>query len=614
METWTDSNPKTSRPWSGLLLLYLVAFLLLVMSWNRTADIVVDFGRELYVPWQMNEGVGLYRDLEYFNGPFSPIFNSVLFAVFGARKTVLVVANFCCLLGLLTLLYREFGRYQPAAVSCLQGLCVIVYAGFGHTSAMGNFNLITPYSHETTHGLLLSAAIFVILQRQRWKFGWQVVIGVLFGWVLGTKAEFGLACGGMLVAALWLRIWMGSERQNRLWLLLITTIAWTMGLSLGIAILWGFLYFNSNPFDAWQMLGSFKWILGSPVTQLAFYKKITGTDHLLYNLMGSGASLLSLALWMLGSYWLAKRKWNSPFPVIVCFALALLVGWPIVPVLMDGRMFTLLGAAILLWLLKDVFVGWNSRTIEQRSRTCQLITWFVFAEMMLAKMAFNPMLDFYGFVLAMPMAVGFASWILVEFPSSLAKGNPREPGDDSVRRPTRLVRGILLACIALDLFVFTSQSIRNLWSKTDSVRTVAETFQCDSIRGEDYMATLRFLDEIMEEEDSLLVLPEGVTLNFLLKKGSGVRYYNFMPPELVMFGLDNILETFRQSPPEFVVLWDRPVSGYQVPPFGSEEYGKELVDWVQENYKRIHQLGGGFRSRDGFGVDVYRRPRGQSED
>jgi hypothetical protein len=51
---------------------------MMVWTWQTWADVTIDFGRELYVPWQMTEGKVLYRDIAYFNGPFSPCVNYVL--------------------------------------------------------------------------------------------------------------------------------------------------------------------------------------------------------------------------------------------------------------------------------------------------------------------------------------------------------------------------------------------------------------------------------------------------------------------------------------------------------------------------------------------------------
>ena len=37
--------------------------------WSVGPDPLIDFGRELYVPWRITEGDVLYRDVAYFNGP-----------------------------------------------------------------------------------------------------------------------------------------------------------------------------------------------------------------------------------------------------------------------------------------------------------------------------------------------------------------------------------------------------------------------------------------------------------------------------------------------------------------------------------------------------------------
>ncbi|OGW84335.1 MAG: hypothetical protein A2987_06880 [Omnitrophica bacterium RIFCSPLOWO2_01_FULL_45_10] len=41
----------------SLLLFAAIGFLMLDLSWRKWPDLMVDFGRELYVPWQLNEGL-----------------------------------------------------------------------------------------------------------------------------------------------------------------------------------------------------------------------------------------------------------------------------------------------------------------------------------------------------------------------------------------------------------------------------------------------------------------------------------------------------------------------------------------------------------------------------
>lgn len=64
----TKRNYST-LPKHAVFLLSLTA-ILLFFSWRKWPDPLIDFGRELYVPWQLSLGKTLYLDISYFNGPF----------------------------------------------------------------------------------------------------------------------------------------------------------------------------------------------------------------------------------------------------------------------------------------------------------------------------------------------------------------------------------------------------------------------------------------------------------------------------------------------------------------------------------------------------------------
>ena len=72
----------------GIMLIgpILVAFSvggMLAWTWNVCPDPVIDYGREVYVPWRITQGQVLYRDINYFNGPLSPYLDALLFKLFG---------------------------------------------------------------------------------------------------------------------------------------------------------------------------------------------------------------------------------------------------------------------------------------------------------------------------------------------------------------------------------------------------------------------------------------------------------------------------------------------------------------------------------------------------
>ncbi|MEC8494386.1 MAG: hypothetical protein VXZ39_05665, partial [Planctomycetota bacterium] len=57
---------------AGWFAVALVGALAVAIGWDRGADPLIDFGRELYVPWRLTEGDVLHRDIAWFNGPLGP--------------------------------------------------------------------------------------------------------------------------------------------------------------------------------------------------------------------------------------------------------------------------------------------------------------------------------------------------------------------------------------------------------------------------------------------------------------------------------------------------------------------------------------------------------------
>ena len=51
------------------LALPVVGVTLAMVSWQKWQDLIVDFGQQVYVPWQLAEGQILYRDIFYIYGP-----------------------------------------------------------------------------------------------------------------------------------------------------------------------------------------------------------------------------------------------------------------------------------------------------------------------------------------------------------------------------------------------------------------------------------------------------------------------------------------------------------------------------------------------------------------
>jgi hypothetical protein len=113
-------------------------------------------------------------------------------------------------------------------------------------------------------------------------------------------------------------------------------------------------------------------------------------------------------------------------------------------------------------------------------------------------------------------------------------------------------------------------------------------------------------------DGTLVVMPEGVVVNYLARRRNPTRHLNFVPPEVEIFGEDAILADLRAAPPDFVALVHRDTREYRLPLFGID-YARRLRDWVHDEHRLATRAGAvplrPDRLEDGrTGFEVWARP------
>ena len=108
----------TGKPFADVSLVSGTLIVLLWFSGMKWPDVLVEFGRELYVPWMIDEGKVLYRDVLYFASPLSPYWNALWFRLFGPSLSVIVWVNIGLLFLLLLAMYRVI---HPGRHNCKRG-------------------------------------------------------------------------------------------------------------------------------------------------------------------------------------------------------------------------------------------------------------------------------------------------------------------------------------------------------------------------------------------------------------------------------------------------------------------------------------------------------------
>jgi hypothetical protein len=593
-------------PWAGPLSIAAAGIVMLVWTWGHWPDVLIDFGRELYVPWRITEGAVLYRDISYFNGPLSPYLNSLWFAIFGVGLRSLAICNIAIVALLVWLLYRMLARISgpfPATLACL--VFVTLFA-FGQLDTIGNYNYVSPYSHEVTHGLLLSflALTAFSAHRERGDAAFAAA-GCALGLVFLTKTEIFLAAGAALGAGLILHLWAQGAKPSAA-LRSVAALAGCALLGPGVALL---LLSTAMPFETALagILDPFASAFNPEVTSLRFYRWGMGTLFLseslekfgrwtaLYAALFVPAAMLALAL--------RKPGWHN-WAVAAGLAAAVLAFVSIDPlphwthaVRPLPLLLVLLGAGCFAMFLRELRRGEDSGSSVLR------LVLIVFSLVLLAKIILNVRLMHYGFALAMPgvmiLIVALTGWI----PAAIRAHHGFAPAFLAVSLATLLVAEFALLRV-VDL---------RLGRHLHTVASGVDAFHAGA-RAPYVSRVLADLASRTSPEDTLAVLPEGIMINYLSRRANPTPFTNFMPPELMLYGEDRILDAFRSAPPDYVLVVHKFTGEYGFPYFG-QDYGKALYYWVTKHYEPVQLYGQPpLQHISSFGIQVLRRIEGGREE
>ncbi len=606
-----DEPDMTSRRvWQQRAVLAVLLGVLAGLTWRKWGDPVVDFGCELYVPWQITQGKHLYRDMVWLGGPLAQYGNALAFAVFGVSLTTLIWVNLVLLAVLTELIRGYFARCVSPLAGLVAGLLFLSLFAFGQYGPLANYNYITPYRHEPVRGVLLAVgALYAATHAwQLWaetgphaarRVGWWLGLsGLLFGGVCLTKLEIALAAGLALFAGFAVSVARLGVRGQTLWKL----PGWFLGGTLVLPV--GFVTYL-----AWHMplplalrgaLGNLATVVVANPAQQAFYRQVLGLDAWARHVtdITTGCGIVSLAGLMVlgGERWL-PHQWHRA----AALGGILLSGWLaycFVPWERFAKPFPVLLA------LTAVGVIYAVRQETDRDRLCRhwlpLLMWNLLALVLIGRLGLAARLYHYGFVLTFPAFLFLASMVLFVLPALLHR---QQAGTG--RLTSGVAVGFLLACVTAHLqFAFYHYG-----KKTQPVGSGGDHLLAYGPRwtrvGRVLAETTASLVQSLPPEATLLVLPEGITLNYWLRRTCPTSLLAFDPYYLAAGGGEAaVVAELERHPPDVIALIRSDMREYGVGWFGEDpNYGRQVMVWVLERYE-VAQV---FGKWEDFGVVLFRR-------
>jgi hypothetical protein len=577
------------------------------VSWLRWSDLLIDSGRVHYVPWRLLHGDLLYRDLDHLFGPLSPYLHALLFGLFGTSVRTLAYFNLlvAALLaaGVLSIFGSSFGRWIGAAC----GLLFLSVFAFGHLSETGNYNFVGPYSPELTHSIALFFLLLPALARTL-KGGsrpWAALCGALLGLIVLGKVEVFAASVGAVAAAF---VLAGLSDPSFRVAARRAAAPLAAGFAAPVIAFAAFFASRAGLVEGLGMVFAGVTALGRPgLVDSTFYRAVSGLGEPVRNALIASAVAAgyaaALAAFVLLAGWSARfarsgRMLVTAFGVAALLAVAALLWdhfglWELA-----GRPLPALLAAYLILAVRRAARGPGAfRDGRDIAATVALP---VFALLLLLKIVLAVRFGHYGFALAMPAALFAAALALREVPAYVRRRG-------GCVATARVLVATLLVVIAAR---FTAQSLE--WYRrmnypvgggADRILTFDPFY---SNFGPVMRQTLQRLRTELAPGQMFVALPSGVMLNYLSRRRTPLRWFDFTPVDLASIGESRVVAALERARPGHALLVARPTGEFGVPYFG-RDYGRALWAWMRRRYRPLHQVGSVPFAGRGFGIVIARR-------
>ena len=187
--------------------IFLILFLLVVgfiFTYGHITSIYSDIGREFYIPWQMNEGNVLYKDIFNVYFPLGYQLNAFLLKIFSNKLSVFYFAGFVVSYLSLIAIYFISKHFTNRLCSLLAVFLVIVSCVFYQSIS----NYIVTYSYSLLYAMcaFLWSFLMLILYLKNEKFKYFLLSCFLMGISFASKYEYCLFLFVIIFVAIYKKI------------------------------------------------------------------------------------------------------------------------------------------------------------------------------------------------------------------------------------------------------------------------------------------------------------------------------------------------------------------------------------------------------------------------
>lgn len=606
--SYVDSDRPTHSPgsWLGLVspvILIAAGLLMASISWLKWPDLLIDFGEQVYLAWQISEGKVIYKDMAYLYGPFSGYLHALVFKLAGPGILTLAIFNMALVAALAVLIHTFIKNLSDRLTATVCTLSFITLFAFGQYSGGGNFNFICAYVYELPHGVALSLLALYCFSKyiETKSLSQLTIVYLLVGLIFLTKPEVFLAIAIALPAGTALSFFLQSLDRK----------AWIHNISICLASFFAapllfYVYLSTHlSFDK-----AFDWIISpwayvqnSSNLDIPLYQWVLGIDSagpnltkiFTYFLIGA-AIIFSVAV---ANRFLTRLSYSSK-PISIALGLLaaglLFLSLNSFPLLESLRPLPLITSLLAIYYFKQAISEKGSAS----TRPLALFSFSLFSLILLLKIFLNTHVYHYGFALALPATLVCIRWILYEFP----KLSRKFIGSTDFYRCAMTMLGLVIIAnhiwFGYQMHQFKGYPVGAGQDMLLDYHPELET------RAPIVADTLQYINEHVEPDAKIAPIPFGNMINYMTRHHNPLRLHTINPVEIDLFGEDEYLDELKTALPDYILFLDVDSSRLGAQHFGSD-YAQHTHQWIQAHYSFEKQFGATPFTGTGFGIQVLRR-------
>lgn len=582
----------------ALLALAALFAAMIVASWQRWTQPLLDHGREMNLPTRILAGEHLYSDVQFLYGPLAPHFNALLYKLFGVQLATLKISGAICAVLILLMIYwlsrRLMSVWEAAATT---GLVLVICA------IKSTANYLQPYAFAALYGFLLALSSLVctvkfVQLRSAKLMAWA---GVFAGLSLISKPEIALAAWAAAGAALLAESIVARKPLAR------EALYFVLPVILIVASAYGFIL-SRVPL---QVLLNDNHVLftNMPPQLIYFNRNISGLAKLPTSLWFSLTGIAVFGIWagacsLIGAA-LSFRRHSGWVQALRLGGLVMLIGvaWREAAIKFQNVPDDVTPFASAIFLLPIVIgvIGWriwkarkSAQPLSIQQRILLVVAVFSLLSILRALLNVTTTGPYTPFFI--PALIVVYLYLLFQAAPSFLAQSPQ------VRIMAQRVAICLIAFLVIGLGVNSAMRFRKI--NTYEVSSSRGSFITLPEIGEPLQAAIRFAEERTRPGEYVLSLPVATTINFMAARPYPLReeivHPGFLTDEKEIDAIKRI-ET-RKVP--LVMVANLITSEFRDRVFGAD-YNKELMRWITENYHLVARFESPHRQGANFGNEPF---------